>query len=81
MSITLPLTRDLDGLQVGAAARIADIAKHFPEPIKGYVDEANLRNHARDAVLWAKQIVIEAEKVASEIPVDGHGVGPDLGDE
>lgn len=88
MRTTPPLTRNLEGLQVGAAERIASIAVHYPGPIgtepgrggsKPFRDHQAL--HARKATAWAIEIIRAAEAVAAEIPPTGAGIGPDMGGE
>lgn len=78
-----PLTRNLEGLQRGAAVRIASIAVHYPVGIRGQhhlrpdFDSAR-EAYAQDAVLWAVEIIKAAEAKASEIPPAGeHGL-PDF---
>lgn len=92
MRTTPPLTRNLEGLQVGAADRIASIAKHYPAPLllehpDPYAPRPptalppKVRLHAHNAVLWAIEIIRAAEAAAAEIPPTGAGIGPDMGGE
>lgn len=77
-----PLTRNLEGLQRGAAARIASIAVHYPVGIETWRLDADLHGtletHAHEAALWAVEIIKAAENEASEIPPAGEDGLPDF---
>ena len=77
-----PLTRDdLEGAQIGAAARIADVAKHYPDFANANLEIPEARRVVTEAAVERAVAVIRASEdyAACRVPVRAPDL-PDLSD-